>query len=228
MLSQQLAQSRVCQLFSSRTKWSTQLNSLLTALNHTATVVVWLVIWLTLSTSSEIEVYICLTLGISTSAAYPYTGALGTCRSATGTFKVVGYASINDCNNLANALVSRPVSVAVDGANFQLYKSGVFYNCGTNATLAALLVGMTDAFWVVKNSWGTTWGEAGYIRLARGNTCAVCQYASYPAVWLDHQTNHYLSYIKWLLCFLSQGCLFSFIFYQKIVFLFSNNKSFFI
>ena len=120
--------------------------------------------------------------GISTSAAYPYTGALGTCRSATGTFKVVGYASINDCNNLANALVSRPVSVAVDGANFQLYKSGVFYNCGTNATLAALLVGMTDAFWVVKNSWGTTWGEAGYIRLARGNTCAVCQYASYPAV----------------------------------------------
>lgn len=167
----------------------------------------WLVIWLTLSTSSEIEVYICLTLGISTAAAYPYTGALGTCRSATGTFKVVGYASINDCNNLANALVSRPVSVAVDGANFQLYKSGVFYNCGTNATLAALLVGMTDAFWVVKNSWGTTWGEAGYIRLARGNTCAVCQYASYPAVWLDHQTNHYLSYIKWLLCFLSQGWL---------------------
>ena len=83
---------------------------------------------------------------------------------------------------MANALVSRPVSVAVDGANFQLYKSGVFYNCGTNATLAALLVGMTDAFWVVKNSWGTTWGEAGYIRLARGNTCAVCQYASYPAV----------------------------------------------
>lgn len=188
----------------------------------------WLVIWLTLSTSSEIEVYICLKLGISTAAAYPYTGALGTCRSATGTFKVVGYASINDCNNLANALVSRPVSVAVDGANFQLYKSGVFYNCGTNATLAALLVGMTDAFWVVKNSWGTTWGEAGYIRLARGNTCAVCQYASYPAVWLHHQTNHYLSYIKWLRCFLSQGCLFSFIFYQKIVFLFLNNKIFFI
>lgn len=95
-------------------------------------------------------------------------------------FKISGYVNISDCNSLANALTVQPISVVVDGNNFQFYKSGVFYNCGTNLSLPVLLVGMTDAFWQLKNAWGTTWGEAGYIRIARGNTCGVCQVASYP------------------------------------------------
>ena len=102
------------------------------------------------------------------------------CKSAGGIFKVGNYTSVRDCTNLANALISRPISVVVDGNNFQFYNSGIFYNCGTNLSLGALLVGMNDYSWNVKNSWGPNWGESGYIRLGRGNTCGICNYASYP------------------------------------------------
>jgi C1A family cysteine protease len=81
---------------------------------------------------------------------------------------------------LANVLTGRPISVAVDGNNFQNYKSGIFSNCGVNLSLPVLLVGMNDYFWNVKNSWGQSWGENGYIRLARGNTCGICQVGSFP------------------------------------------------
>ena len=43
-----------------------------------------------------------------------------------------------------------------------------------------LLVGMADEYWKCKNSWGTIWGEQGYIRVARGNTCGICSSAAYP------------------------------------------------
>lgn len=102
------------------------------------------------------------------------------CKSAGGIFKVGNYTSVRDCTNLANALISRPISVVVDGNNFQFYNSGIFYNCGTNLSLGVLLVGMNDYSWNVKNSWGPNWGESGYIRLGRGNTCGICNYASYP------------------------------------------------
>jgi hypothetical protein len=54
--------------------------------------------------------------------------------------------------------------------------------CNTAINHGVLVVGVTDDYWIVKNSWGTTWGENGYIRLAKGNTCAVCQYPSYPVL----------------------------------------------
>ena len=180
---QQWERLREFQLFSTKIRLSSQFSSWWTALKVTATAGALPETWWTASISLNKEVNFIVSLGLSAWSVYPYTGALGACRVSTGTFKIVGYGAINDCNTLANALVSRPVSVAVDGNNFQLYKSGVFYNCATNLSLAVLLVGMTDAFWVLKNSWGTTWGESGYIRIARGNTCGVCQSASYPAAW---------------------------------------------
>ncbi len=121
-------------------------------------------------------------VGINPWNSYPYRGYQGSCNATQGYFKVNGSVSISDCVNLANALTARPVSVAVDGNNMQSYRSGIFNNCGTNLSLAVLLVGMTDSYWTIKNSWGTTWGEYGYIRLYRGNTCGVCMAASYPVV----------------------------------------------
>jgi C1A family cysteine protease len=121
-------------------------------------------------------------VGINTWAAYPYIGYLQSCRVSSGFFRVNGSIAISDCNSLSNALMIRPISVAVDGQNFQSYRNGIFKNCGTNLSLAVLLVGMTDTYWTLKNSWGQSWGENGYIRIARGNTCGICQAASYPIV----------------------------------------------
>lgn len=120
--------------------------------------------------------------GISLENTYPYIGSLGSCKVSTGFFRIAGYTTIKtgDCNTLANALQAKPISVAVDGNNFQTYRSGIFYNCGSNLSLAVTLVGMDDYAWKLKNSWGNSWGESGYIRIGRGNTCGVCNAAAYP------------------------------------------------
>lgn len=81
---------------------------------------------------------------------------------------------------MINALASQPVSVTVDATNWAIYRSGVFSNCGKNLNHAVLLVGITNGVWRAKNSWGSAWGESGYIRLAEGNTCGICTAGSYP------------------------------------------------
>lgn len=118
--------------------------------------------------------------GIVLESEYPYKAVKQTCAIATGSFKISGFTDIRDCNTLATALVGRPISVAVDASNWSPYKSGVFSNCKTSLNHGVLLVGLTDQYWVIKNSWGTSWGANGFIWLARGNTCGVCNAASYP------------------------------------------------
>ena len=118
--------------------------------------------------------------GIGEESAYPYNGVQGTCKAPTGFFKISGYTEITNCNDLANALVARVVSVAVDATNWSSYKSGVFKTCSTRLNHGVTLTGMSDASWNIKNSWGVGWGEKGYIRLARGNTCGICNMASFP------------------------------------------------
>lgn len=115
-------------------------------------------IWLILSVSLPLMVIYIFYSGITSNQIYPYIEMQGTCKIGTGPFKIQGYKTIGDCITLANALTQRPISVAVDGANFQFYKNGIFNNCGTNLSLAVLLVGMTDSYWTLKNSWDVTWG----------------------------------------------------------------------
>ncbi len=81
------------------------------------------------------------------------------------------------------AISSRPISVAVDASDWSTYSSGVFNECDSSLNHGVLLVGSNDQYWKIKNSWGTSWGESGYIRLFKGNTCGLCNVASYPKKW---------------------------------------------
>jgi C1A family cysteine protease len=119
--------------------------------------------------------------GIVHESEYPYKAVKQTCSKTTGPFKISGYTDIKNCNDLTSALSGRPISVAVDASNWSPYKSGIFNNCKTALNHGVTLVGVSaDATWKVKNSWGAAWGESGFIRLAKGNTCGICNSASYP------------------------------------------------
>jgi len=100
-------------------------------------------------------------------------------------------------SQLQAAVAQGPVSVAIeaDQTSFQLYKKGVLTGrCGKKLDHGVLAVGYgSDAtygdFWKVKNSWGETWGENGYIRLCRNcsknrgaGQCGIAGQPSYPVV----------------------------------------------
>merc|ERR1719191_709163 len=134
--------------------------------------------------------------GIASESAYPYTsgsGTTGTCNTAKKSQPVVtntGHTDVpaKDEDALKSAVAKGPVSVAIeaDKSAFQLYKSGILdsSSCGTKLDHGVLVVGYgTDGkdYWKVKNSWGASWGEKGYIRMVRNkNQCGIAQQPSYP------------------------------------------------
>jgi C1A family cysteine protease len=97
---------------------------------------------------------------------------------------------------LMSAVAMQPVSVAIeaDQVDFQFYKSGVLTSdCGTTLDHGVLVVGYGtengEDYYLVKNSWGTSWGDEGYIKLGRGPTynddqgqCGILLQASYPVL----------------------------------------------
>ncbi|EAR99859.1 papain family cysteine protease (macronuclear) [Tetrahymena thermophila SB210] len=121
--------------------------------------------------------------GITTLQNYPYIGVQKKC-NITGTnngFKPKSWKQIpNTSKDLQNALNYSPVSIAVDASTWSHYKSGVYNGCNqTDIKInhGVLAIGYDSlGNWIVKNSWGTGWGEQGYIRLAPNNTCGILSY----------------------------------------------------
>jgi cathepsin L len=132
--------------------------------------------------------------GIAAESAYPYTARDGTCKRAIPSVSTItGFKDVaeGDEDALMTALTAQPVAIAIeaDQACFQFYHSGVLddASCGTNLDHGVLLVGAdTDAgtgkdYWLVKNSWGASWGDRGMIKFVRGkNQCGLTLAASYP------------------------------------------------
>lgn len=128
--------------------------------------------------------------GITTEDNYPYKAEDGDCQSFESVAKLTGYQDVaeGDEDALKSAVSKQPVSIAIeaDQSGFQFYSSGVFSGeCGTNLDHGVLLVGYGtengEDFWKVKNSWGSSWGEDGYIKLKRNmDECGVANSASYP------------------------------------------------
>jgi len=140
--------------------------------------------------------YVQANKGIDTEISYPYTAKAGTCHYSVANIgaTITSYKTIAAGSEtaLTSAITTQPISVAIDASknSFQLYKSGIYYepSCSSsNLDHGVLAIGYgsdtTGAnYYLVKNSWGTSWGTAGYINMARGrnNNCGIATSAAYP------------------------------------------------
>ena len=141
--------------------------------------------------------------GLCTEADYPYvsgtTKSGGTCQDTCSLVKdsqVLSYYDVEPSSDdeMMKALTQQPVSVAIqaDQLDFQLYSGGVFTgSCGTDLDHGVLAVGygseQSTDYYLVKNSWSSSWGEGGYIKFGRGSEynngdgqCGILLQASYP------------------------------------------------
>jgi hypothetical protein len=129
--------------------------------------------------------------GLATEKAYPYSPKSShKCKKHKAAVHISGYKDV-PANEKAfiKALSGRPLSIAIeaDQQGFQFYKSGVFDgSCGDALDHGVLAVGYDKDSVIVKNSWGATWGDHGYIRLTRKNRnggagqCGMFSRARYP------------------------------------------------
>lgn len=129
--------------------------------------------------------------GICKESEYPYKAEDGTCKKRKPVVHIKDYCDIppNNEDLLLKYVSIGPVSVAIeaDSQDFQLYKSGIFNSsfCGEELDHGVAIVGYGSYrgldYWLVKNSWDTTWGDEGYIKILRGvNMCGIALKPSIP------------------------------------------------
>ena len=143
--------------------------------------------------------YVKVNKGLDTEQSYPYEARDGKCRfnaanvGATDT----GFTDIKKGqeSDLEAAIATvGPISVAIDASrpSFQMYKSGVYNEprCSSSQLdhgVLAVGYGTTKdgvKYYIVKNSWGLSWGDKGYLLMSRekNNQCGIATSASYPLV----------------------------------------------
>ena len=135
--------------------------------------------------------------GLLEESEYPYTARKGYCQysmkvnDASKLLHVNGYKMVpaDDQNQLALAIEKLPVAVAIMATPaVQMYHKGIFndWTCGGGINHAVLAVGYAPEYFIVKNSWGPTWGEAGFIRFARKTAgkgiCSITTIPIYPVL----------------------------------------------
>jgi C1A family cysteine protease len=135
--------------------------------------------------------------GLASESGYPYRGKDEKCSTSAASKRAAsigGYEDVPHDNEAALmlAVAHQPVSVAVNGGAqvFQFYDGGVLHgDCGTdlNHGITAVGYGTTSdgtKYWLMKNSWGKSWGEGGYVRIRRGNrgegVCGLAKQSSFP------------------------------------------------
>ena len=136
--------------------------------------------------------------GMCSETEYPYTAIGGTCLECTTVVKVNGCQDVQANNQveLKEAVAKGPVSIAIEADTriFQSYSSGVITgsSCGTNLDHGVLIVGYGVEngikYWLVKNSWGESWGIKGYVKIERIDSisdpgvCGIGMQPSFPIV----------------------------------------------
>lgn len=131
-------------------------------------------------------------------SSYPYTAKDGNCQKCQSFISMTSCYDVkpNDQLSLKSAVSRQPVSVAIEADTFyfQSYSSGVLTSdkCGTKLDHGVLVVGYGSEngndYWLVKNSWGTSWGDEGYVKIGRSDStndpgiCGIAIQPSYPVV----------------------------------------------
>jgi C1A family cysteine protease len=138
--------------------------------------------------------------GQCSASSYPYTSGTtktgGSCQKCTSVVHLTSCSDVkpNDQVSLKAAVSQQPVAIAIeaDTRYFQSYSSGILTSssCGTNLDHGVLIVGYGSEngqdYWLVKNSWGTSWGDSGYVKIARSSStndpgiCGIAMDPSFP------------------------------------------------
>jgi C1A family cysteine protease len=135
-------------------------------------------------------------------ASYPYTSGVsktgGSCQKCSPVAHISSCSDVkpNDQISLTAAIAQQPVAIAIeaDTRYFQSYSGGILTSssCGTNLDHGVLAVGYGTEngvdYYLVKNSWGTSWGDKGYVKIARSSStndpgiCGIAMQPSFPTV----------------------------------------------
>lgn len=135
--------------------------------------------------------YVYETGGLLKAEEYPYSSYYdesGNCLSSSEKFSI----TIDDYFILdtetamkAHIMTTGPLSVCVDAQSWSSYTGGILSSCGKEADHCVQVVGINtlERYWIVRNSWGTTWGDNGFIYLKYGsNTCDITNDPTYVEV----------------------------------------------